>query len=135
MSDQNVARVRASMTAFSRGDLDEALANFAPDVVWEVGPEMQPDADTYRGHEGVREFWNLWRDTFEGFELVIEECRAVGEDHVLARTRGRGRGAGSGALVDSRPFVQLMEFRDGRVVRVRMHASERAALRAAGLAG
>jgi ketosteroid isomerase-like protein len=121
------------METYSRGDYDQAVTAFHPEVEWRAGSEVMPDADVFHGREGVLAFWGLWSGAFEGFELVIEDCRAVSDAHVLARTRGRGRGVGSGATVDSRPFVQLMEVRDGQIVRVWMNAREASALRAAGL--
>jgi ketosteroid isomerase-like protein len=135
VSEQNVELVRATMETYSRGEYDQAVTAFHPDVEWSVGAEIMPDPDVFHGREGVLAFWALWSEAFEGFELVIEDCREVGDAHVLARTRSRGRGAGSGATVDSPPFVQLMEVRDGQVVRVWMYGSESTALRAAGLSG
>jgi uncharacterized protein len=129
----NVDIVRTGIEAFSRGDVEASLAGFHPDIVWEVDPRLVPDAGTYRGHEGVREFWALWHDTFEHFELVIEECSVVDDAHVLVLTHAQGRGAGSGAQVGSRPFAQLYEVRDGLMVHVHMHPSRSGALRAAGL--
>jgi ketosteroid isomerase-like protein len=130
---QNLELVRGTMETYSRGDLDLALSAFHPEVVFRVGGEIMPDADVFRGRDGVRAFWDLWRDAFEGFELVIEDCRAIDDTHVMTRNRGRGRGAGSGAPVASRPFSQLMEIRDGQIVRVWVNAREASALRAAGL--
>jgi ketosteroid isomerase-like protein len=130
--DANTDTVREAIEAFSRGQLEESLSAFHPDVVWEVDQEFFLEGGTYRGHEGVLEFWGQWRDAFEGFELVIEECEAVGEEHVLVMSRAQGRGAGSGAPVGSPAFAHVYELRDGRIVRMLMHPSREEALRAAG---
>jgi ketosteroid isomerase-like protein len=94
-----------------------------------------PDAGTYRGQEGVRQFFQTWLDTFHGFRLHLEECVAVDEHLVLATFRVSGAGAGSGAEVASPAFFQLIEFRDGLLVRARMYENETDALEAAGLSG
>jgi len=117
--------VRNSIEAFSRGDFDAALNAFDPDIEWEVSRDLVPDGMTYRGHEGVREFWAGWHQLFHPFRLEIEECTPVGTDSVRVVTRAHGRGAGSGVPVESPRFVQTFEFRSERVVAVRLHAGRR----------
>jgi hypothetical protein len=75
----------------------------------------------------------MWGEVMDEMTLEIDECRALDDRHVLAVTRAHGKGAGSGAEVESSSFAQLAEFEDGLVVRVRLFASERRALAAAGL--
>jgi hypothetical protein len=65
--------------------------------------------------------------------LHLEECVTVDEHLVLATLRVSGEGAGSGVEVESPPFSQLLEFRDGLVIRARMFETEAEALEAAGL--
>jgi len=47
--------------------------------------------------------------------------------------RVSGEGAGSGVEVESPPFFQLIEFRDGLLIRARMFQGESEALEAAEL--
>jgi ketosteroid isomerase-like protein len=123
---------RASMEAYSRGDFDAALEHFHPDIEWSVDARVQPDAQTYRGHEGVREFWHTWAEVMDDMTLVIEECRALDERVVLAVVRARGKGAGSGIEVESGTFAQIAEFENGLTVRTRLFGDKRHALAAAG---
>ena len=132
MSKENVELVREAMAAFNRGDLDAALERMHPDIEWRT-PDAFPDAGTHRGREGVREFWQTWRDTFRGFRLHLEECVPVGEHYVLATFRVSGEGAGSGVGVESPAVFQLGEIRDGKVIWVGMFLTESDALEAAGL--
>ena len=55
------------------------------------------------------------------------------EHRVIARLRVSGEGAESGVEVESPPFFQLIEFRDGLLIRARMFETESEALEAAGL--
>jgi ketosteroid isomerase-like protein len=130
MSREDVEMIRGGLEAFSRGDLEEAVAGFHEDLTWEVGEEIVPDAGLYRGHAGVQEFWSEWRETFEGFRLVIEELTEPREGRVLAVTRAEGTGSGSGVPVTSGRFYQLFDVRDGTVRRVRLFATKAAALAA-----
>jgi ketosteroid isomerase-like protein len=133
MSQENVEKVRASQDAYSRGDFDAALAYFDPDVEWYVAADVLPDPATYRGHEGVRAFWQTLAEAFEGFHLEIEECRALSPAQVLVTNRAHGTGAGSGVEVSSATFFQVVDFRDGKTIRVRMYGNEAEALEAAGV--
>ena len=132
MSQENVEAVREAVEAFNRGDLDAALRRMHPDIEWQT-LDTFPDAETYRGRERVREFWQTWQETFRGFRLHLEDCVPVGEHCVLATFRVSGEGAGSGVGVESPAVFQLGEVRDGLVVWVGMFSTEADALEAAGL--
>jgi ketosteroid isomerase-like protein len=134
MSQDDLATIfRRAMEAYSRGDYNAAIGAFDPDIEWSVDLSVTPDATTYHGHEGVKRFWETWAEAISGMELEIEECRGVGQDRVLAIVRARGTGAGSGAPVASPRFAEIADFREGRVVKVRVYGGVAAALEAAGL--
>jgi ketosteroid isomerase-like protein len=124
---------RRAMEAYSRGDYEAAVIGFDPAIEWSVHASLAPDATTYHGHEGVKRFWATWAEAISGMELEIEECRHVGPNQVLAITRAHGTGAGSGAPVASGRFAQIADFREGRVVRVRLYGNVAQALEDAGL--
>jgi ketosteroid isomerase-like protein len=124
---------RRGLEAYSRGDYEAAIVGFDPAIEWSVHASLTPDATTYHGHEGVKQFWETWAEAISGMALEIEECRCVGQDRVLAITRAHGTGAGSGAPVASGRFAQIADFRNGRVVRVRLYGGVAPALDAAGL--
>ena len=134
MSQEDEAMAfRRAMEAYSRGDYEAALTGFDPAIEWSVHASLAPDATTYHGHDGVKRFWETWAEAISGMELEIEECRHVGPNQVLAITRAHGTGAGSGAPVASGRFAQIADFREGRVVRVRLYGNLAQALEAAGL--
>ena len=132
MSQENVEAVRATVEAFNRRDFDAALERAHPDVEW-VTLESFPDAGTYYGPEGIRQFFGTWMDTFQGFRLHLEDCVAIDQQRVLATIRVSGEGAESGVQVQSPTFFQLAEFRNGLAIRVQMFPTESEALKAAGL--
>jgi ketosteroid isomerase-like protein len=131
MSQENVDKVRAAIDAMNRGEFAGAL-EVHPDVEWQT-LDVFPDVGTYRGPEAVLEFFQSWRETFQGFALHLENCIPVGDQDVLATLRVSGEGAESGAQVESPTFVQLLEFRNGLLIRSRMFQTEAEALEAAGL--
>ena len=125
-------RVREAVDALNRGDVEAALTGAHPDLEWET-LDVFPDAATYRGAERVREFFETWQESFHGFHLKLEKCVPAGEHHVVAGLRVGGEGVESGAAVESPLFFQVLEYRDGLLVRSRMYQTEAEALEAAGL--
>jgi ketosteroid isomerase-like protein len=133
MSQENVEAFERAVAAYNRGDIDAFLEQIDPDVEWH--PLLQVmlggEATTFRGHEGVRE---LFRDLNEGFtdqHVEPSEIRDLG-GLLVAIGRIRGRGKESGAEAES-PINWVVDFRDGRVVRVREYLNPKEALEAAGL--
>ena len=126
MSDENVEAVRESFAAYLRGDWEEATADFAPDVVWEVGQELPA-----RGPAAVREMWRRWNDDWEHLDTSIEEIVGAG-DKVFLAMRYQGRGRLSGAAIDQRVF-EVHTFREGKCVSKADFETRAEALAAAGL--
>ena len=123
--------MRLGFEAFNRGDYDAALEDLTEEVEWHVLDDL-PDAQVYRGPDGIRRFWQAWRDMFDEFHVEPEEMIDAGED-VVVMIRVRGRGRESGVEVDTPSFPQIWSFEEGRVARVSMHRSRDDALRAAGI--
>jgi len=132
MSEENVEVIRQAVDAFNDGRFEAAIVRVHPDVEW-TSAEAFPDAQTYRGPDGVRQFFTTWLDTFEGFRLHLEKCDTAGDDLVIAALRVSGEGTESGVPVESPTFFQVVEFQDGQIFRARMFPNEEEALEAAGL--
>jgi len=96
MSEEaNVQLVRQAYEAFSRGDIQSILSSVSPDVEW-VAPPVEPMAGTYRGRDGVAEFFrrvtaNFEFTNFEPREFVAQGDRVVVLGHYTANARNTGR--------------------------------------------
>ena len=132
MSQENVDRVKQAVEAMNDRNIEAALKFAHPDVEWQT-LEGFPDGGTFRGPEGVLSFFQTWLDTFKGFRLHLERCEALDEHRVLAMLRVSGEGVESGVEVESPSFFQLLEYRDGLLIRTRMFQTKSEALEAAGL--
>jgi ketosteroid isomerase-like protein len=132
MSEENVEIVREAVEAFNDGNLDAAFELVHPDIELR-SPDVFPDAATYRGVEAVREFFETWLETFQGFRLHLEDCVAAGDERVLATLRVSGQGVESGASVESPKLFQLIDLRDGKILRASFFPTETEALEAARL--
>jgi ketosteroid isomerase-like protein len=130
MSEENVEAIRSWIEAWNTGALDSVLGNVQPDAEWQSDP-FDPDAETYRGPEGVRRFLGMWEENFAGLQLEIEQTLDAGDSVVVAhRLSGRGRASGAEA---ERLFFSVYELRDGMLVRYRQYENRAEAFEAAGL--
>jgi ketosteroid isomerase-like protein len=88
------------------------------------------EGNSFRGREGIEEYFGELRETWEEFRYVVDEVRDLG-DSVLTLGRLEGRGRGSGVQVEL-PIGSISDYRDGKVWRLRAFGDHRDALRAAG---
>ena len=126
MSRENVELLYQGFEAWRRRDLDTVLASSHPDV--EIAPVMGPASTTYRGHEGMRRFWDDIFSTFPDFSPELLEARDLG-DFVLGTVRIRGEGAGS-HVPSEQTVWYATEWRDGKLLWYRAYESESEALEA-----
>lgn len=126
----NIELVRDAFEAFMRRDVDAALAMADPDVEF-YGPTagLAGHETPYRGHDGLRRYFDDVATIWEVLEVVPHEFREVG-DEVVALGRVYGRGP-HGLLVDS-PTGWVWRVQNGKVVACRVYTSRQEALDAAG---
>jgi hypothetical protein len=91
-----------------------------------------PDPGPFRGREGVRRLWDMWKETFDDFHAELEEY-AEASDALVLIVHMAGRGKDSGVAVDTPAFPMVWTARDGTFVRVEMFESRETALKTAGL--
>ena len=129
MSQENVELTRRVFQAFNDRDLDTLLAGLHDDV--EAFPRLAAVEGGYRGHDGVRRWWEQLLGAFPDFHAEILEVRDLGELMVVV-LRVRGRGAESDTPLDA-TIWHVNQFRDGKVIRWRVYTTESEALEAVGL--
>ena len=130
MSQENVDLVREGFARWNEGDHDFLFSRAAPDI--ELFSRFGSlTGEPYRGLEGGREWLADIQQSFERFELWLDDVRDLG-DRVLAIGGIDLRARGSG-LDMKEPMGWVVEFRDGRVARMRFYAQPAQALEAVGL--
>jgi uncharacterized protein len=107
--------VRRGYDAFSRGDVDAAVADVAPHAEWHQTTRL-PDRAVYRGRDEIRDSF-LRRQFFEQFPGGrLEISRLIeSEDHVAVVGDYRARGGTSG-LDFHLAFVHIWRFENGQAV-------------------
>ena len=104
--------VRSALDAFNRRDLEELLELTDP------GAEFWPlrsvlEGRPYRGHDGLREFFEDTKQEWSELTIEPEEWRDLG-DTVLVIGHFHARGRSSGVELNS-PAGWLVSVRDGKL--------------------
>jgi ketosteroid isomerase-like protein len=129
MAQQDMEVVRAAFEAFRRRDLDAFLSCFDPEV--EYRSLVLEVEGVYRGHEGMRSWWDSVLTVFPDWNPQVEDSRDLGQ-RVVSRARAEGHGTGSGIPLE-RDIWHVAEIRDGRITSSAFFRTEHEALEAAGL--
>ena len=114
MSQEDVERAYRAFDAFNRRDLDAFLGLIHAEVEFTTRFIEMAGDPYYRGHEGIREWWEDLFRIFPDFSVETLGARDLG-DIVISTVHARGHGVDSDA-----PFEQTLwgasEWRDGKVV-------------------
>ncbi len=131
MSQENVEVVRRLNEAFNSGDIERILTFIHPDFETSVPPEFSAEPDTYRGHDGIRRYFDSFHDAMNEIRFHQEGFREVGPSVVVSvRLTAKGRTTGIPVV---QQLAQVWTVRDGKAVQVRNYASLPEALHAVGL--
>jgi ketosteroid isomerase-like protein len=125
MSRENVEVVTGFLDAFTRGDVDAAIAPLDPDVEFDWASSRGVHAGRFRGRAEVAKWLRDFRDTWDEFSFEPESFTELGDDYVLVVDRVRGRGRAGVEVVAHE--AQLWLFEHGRAMRVTRYDSEDAA--------
>jgi ketosteroid isomerase-like protein len=126
MSQRSVEVVRRSFDAIQRWDVDALLELYDPDIHFQPLTGTWVESGGYRGHAGVREYFEEVADVWEELRPHAEDFRTVGDD-VVAIGGCAVRGRGSGAETDT-PMAWVVTVREGRVTSHRGYRSGEEAL-------
>jgi ketosteroid isomerase-like protein len=132
VSRQDLELVRSMLETLNERGVEAAMDQIHPDFEGVTPPELSPEPDTYRGHEGIRRY-------FAGFEGVMDEVRWEADelmeapgDRVVAGIRLVTRSVATGLELELAVW-QVCTVRDGKVLRIDGFAKREDALRAAGI--
>ncbi len=125
MSQENVDLVRRIYAAW---DQQESARAFIDDAVEYINPPYAVERGTRQG----RKSFALVRDTYEQFDVRIEEFIDAGDDDVVVLARFEARGRGSGVEVEGE-HGYVWTVKNGKAVRFKWFQHHAEALEAAGL--
>jgi ketosteroid isomerase-like protein len=131
MSQENVESLRRAYEAFSSGDLGRILVFAHADFEAVVPPELSAEPDTYRGHEGIRRYFQSFEDAMDEIRFQPERFWDAG-DSVVAVVRLTAKGRQTAISVEQR-IAQVWTILDGKAIGLRTYPSVAEALAAVGL--
>lgn len=128
MTEDNVELVRAGLEAFSEGGVEALLAFIHPEFEMTTPANLAAEPDTYRGHEGIRRYFGSFYDAMDEIRFEPGELISVAEGVIVPMTlRARGR---TTAIETEQKLVTTWWLRDGKAIRVEVHATLEEALAA-----
>ena len=129
MPEDNVEIVRGGFEAFNARGVEGILPLIDPDFEATTPPELAAEPSTYRGEEGVREWFDSFDEVMDEIRWDAREFHAVG-DRVVVEFTLRARGESTG-LDFGQEAVMVWTLRDGRAVGITLHPTLEEALAAA----
>jgi ketosteroid isomerase-like protein len=115
--------VRSTYDALNRGDIDAMLEALAPSIEYRMPMDPLRVHPVFRGHEGVRRFYDLLFRSFTGYRVALGSVHDLGRGVVVATGRFHARIPGEPDEREVR-FSHFWEIDGGRAVRVSFHDAE-----------
>ncbi|MGZ5323965.1 MAG: nuclear transport factor 2 family protein [Solirubrobacterales bacterium] len=121
MSEQNSEIVRAAFEAFNEGGPEAFIPFTHPDVEFSTPSDLASEPDTYRGHDGVRRYWDSFFEIMDEIKVETRELHDRGERVVVAMTlKARGRATG---IETEQQAAAVATLRDGKTIGITFHTS------------
>jgi ketosteroid isomerase-like protein len=115
MSTDNVEILRRGYEAFAARGVDGFLEYIHPEFELVTPPGLALEPQTYRGHDGVRRYFETFYEAVDEIRVEPDEFIPVG-DKVIVPFRLSTRGRTSGIEASMRA-VQVCQIRDGKAIR------------------
>jgi ketosteroid isomerase-like protein len=105
--------------AANRRDLDAIVAHVDPSFAGEVPSSMSAEPDTYKGHDGIRRYFESFWEIVDDLTFELEDVEQVGAWTVVS-VHPHGVGRSSGLTIEDR-IALTVQARDGKLTRLRTH--------------
>jgi ketosteroid isomerase-like protein len=114
MHERSISQLtRDGFAEWNRRDFDKLLDYFHEDVVWDMRPFGFPDMGEFRGHAGMRHFFEDWLQAFPDSTVEIDDVEEKGE-WTLSTVLQVVSGGSSGTPVPFR-YGGVGHWRDGKL--------------------
>lgn len=91
---------RRGFDALAEGGVEAMLEYVHPDFQMETLPQIAAEPQVYRGHEGVRRWFDSFYEVMDEVAVEPTSYEQIGPDRVLVEFTMRARGQSSGIEVD-----------------------------------
>jgi uncharacterized protein len=133
MSEENVEVVRRGFEALREGDVEALLPMIGEEFEVTTPPSLASEPDTYRGHDGLRRYFDSFYEAMDRIRFEPREFIPVGDLVVVPFTlSARGRTTG---LEFDQSAVMVWTVSDGRAVGLELFTALEDAIAAASAEG
>jgi ketosteroid isomerase-like protein len=133
VAGDNLEIVQRAIEAFNASGVDGILPLIHPEFEVTTPPDLASEPDTYRGHDGVRRWFDSFYEVMDEIRWDAHEFHKAG-DRVVVEFTLRARGKTSG-LDFGQDAVMVWSFRDGKASRIELFQTLEEALAAARASG
>jgi ketosteroid isomerase-like protein len=126
--------LQSLMEAFNSRDFSRIAAHLADDAQFDWSRSISDHSGVHRGPEAMRGAFEGFVATWDHVHWEITKVDELGPDRVLVSTRVRARPRGADAEIEANG-AQLVEFRDGKVVKATLFQGRDDALEALAVGG
>ena len=119
MASSNLEIVQRGFEAFNERGIEGIVPLIHPDFEATTPPDLASEPDTYRGHDGIRRWFDSFDEVMDEIRWDARDFREVG-DRVVVEFTLRARGKSSG-LDFGQDAVMVWELRDGQAIRLSLY--------------
>jgi ketosteroid isomerase-like protein len=130
MAGENLEIVRRAFEELRSGEYQGGVWDPEVEVINAAGWVIET---TYRGHAGLKLWWQDLAEAFGDFDIELEDGQEVNGERVLTTQRFVGHFRTSEIPFDGL-WAAILWIREGKVVRAQGFLNKRRAMRAAGVA-
>jgi ketosteroid isomerase-like protein len=120
VAESNVEIVKRGFEPLSRGDVEALMPFIHPDFEMTTTADIASEPDTYRGHDGIRRYFDSFYEAMDEVRVEPLEFTPVGDLVVvpfLLHARGRTTG-----IEATQPGVGVWELRGDKATRLSFFA-------------
>jgi ketosteroid isomerase-like protein len=129
VSRENLEIVQRGFEAFNAQGVDGILPFIDSECEVTTPPDLASEPDTYRGHDGLRRWFDSFYEVMDDIRWDAHEFHEAG-DRVVVEFTLRARGKTTG-LDFGQDAVMVWELRDGKAIRVDLYPTLDEAMSAA----
>jgi len=118
VSRENLEIVERGIEAFNERGVEGIIPFIHPDFEATTPPNLASEPDTYRGHDGVRRWFDSFYEVMDQIRWDAHSFQQVG-DEVVVEFALRARGKTTG-LDFGQEAVMVWTLRDGKGIRIQL---------------
>jgi ketosteroid isomerase-like protein len=133
MTSRSIEVVEQIFDAFNSEKIERILELTHEYFAVEIPPAVSAEPDVYRGHDGMRRYFESFQDAMEEIRFRAERHWEAGETEVVVAMLITARGRRTAIPVEQRTTA-VWTIHEHKAMRVKVFASPNEALAAVGLA-